>query len=205
MQRGKQGREKIQTQFPSPPLISGTSPPLTLGICRTWAQMATQTAPGDLQGNQVNVTVPMIQVQSRHKEKRDVAHNLEDNWRQKLAEKNDWYKWMAYTGRQHGWTDCYTCSRVNPDKIYIVNTRFNWTTCNRKGNVPWCPAECLLFLGSSMYGAYLTFYDMNANKLKNLPVNFTYRYQVPHAGYKNEIQRTPAYLHNCNHRQNGVL
>ena len=64
--------------------------------------MMTQTAPGDLQDSQVNVTVPMMQVQSRHKEKRDVAHNLEDNWRQRLPEKNDWYKWMAYTGRQHG-------------------------------------------------------------------------------------------------------
>ena len=106
-------------------------------------------------------------------QKRDVAHNLEDNWRQKLAEKNDWYKWMAYTGMQHGWTDCYTCSRANPDKLYIVNTPFNWTTCNCKGHVPWCPAECLIFLWSSTYGAYLTFYDMNINKLKNLPVNFT--------------------------------
>ena len=95
VQRGKLGREKIQTQLPSPPLISGTSPPLTLGICCTWGQ--TQTAPGDLQDNQVNVTMPMIQVQSRHKEKRDVAHNFEDNWRQELAEKNEWYKWMAYS------------------------------------------------------------------------------------------------------------
>ena len=31
VQRGKQGREKIQTQLPLPPLTSGTSPPLTLG------------------------------------------------------------------------------------------------------------------------------------------------------------------------------
>ena len=84
------------------------------------------------------------------------------------------YTCCLHTGRQHGWTDCYTCSRANPDKLYIVNTPFNWTTCNRTGNVPWCPTDCLLFLGSSMYGAYLTFYDMNTNKFKNLPVNFTY-------------------------------
>ena len=60
VQRGKQGRQKIQTQLPSPPLVSGTSPPLTLGICCTGGQMTTQTAPGDLQDNQVNVTMPMI-------------------------------------------------------------------------------------------------------------------------------------------------
>ena len=51
--------------------VSGTSPPLTSGICCTGGLITTQTAPGDLQDNQVKVTVPMIQVQSRHKEKRD--------------------------------------------------------------------------------------------------------------------------------------
>ena len=43
VQRGKQRREKIQTQLPSPPLVSGTSPPITLGICCTGGQMMTQT------------------------------------------------------------------------------------------------------------------------------------------------------------------
>lgn len=47
----------------------------------------------------------------------------------KQAKANNWYKWVAYTGKQIQAEDCYMCAKSRQDALYVTNTKHSWGLC----------------------------------------------------------------------------
>ncbi|MGL5955690.1 MAG: hypothetical protein ACRC0X_03690, partial [Brevinema sp.] len=90
------------------------------------------------------------------------SNNLNTLWN--IAKNNEWYRWASFTAKEVGMENCVLCSKSPLNRVVVVPTTLNYRNCaifNRnfchldKKLRPYCPAECLTLLSSSLYNRHI--------------------------------------------------
>lgn len=77
--------------------------------------------------------------------------------------RNEWYEWAQYTALKLKLTNCLLCAPSPLTELVVVPNPYDYRDCAdfnknfchlNRSEKPYCPAECLSYLGNSYYQRY---------------------------------------------------